>query len=156
MSTTVKADVAMLEYTVELFRASFEELRDVTNILFSLTFEPLPVPMMEQSVARGGNSLGLDPSQGPLVVVMFYTSWDKADDDERVFRASKEALERVDTEARRRAVFARYRYLNYAFPRQDAIGSYGRESIAQLRAVSAKYDPTGFFQKAGVGPFKLT
>ncbi|KAK7966809.1 uncharacterized protein PG986_001086 [Apiospora aurea] len=28
---------------------------------------------MEQSMARGGNSLGLDPSQGPLVVVMGFS-----------------------------------------------------------------------------------
>ncbi|KAK8034303.1 FAD-binding protein [Apiospora rasikravindrae] len=156
MSTTVKADFGILEYAVALFRTSFEKLRNVSNILFSMTFEPLPLPMMEQSISRGGNSLGLDPAHGPLVVVMFYTSWDQPEDDEVVSSVSKEALERIDIEAQSRGVSAQYRYLNYALPHQDPLGSYGPENNARLQAVSAKYDPERFFQKAGVGPFKLS
>ncbi|KAK8066270.1 hypothetical protein PG997_013017 [Apiospora hydei] len=94
------------------------------------------VSMMEQSMARGGNSQGLDPSQGPLVVVMFYTSWDQPEDDEVVFSVSKEALERIGIEGKSRHMSAQYRYLNYAFPYQHPIGSYGPESNARLHAVS--------------------
>ncbi|KAK7743428.1 hypothetical protein SLS62_010572 [Diatrype stigma] len=155
MSTTVKADVRILQYAVQTYHESFEKLKGVTNLLFSITFEPLPVSLIEQSIARGGNSLGLKPADGPLVVVLFYTSWDSPDDDKNVYDVNTESLENIDREAQGNKVSASYRYLNYSFPHQDPISSYGPESRAHLLAVSAKYDPEGFFQAAGVGPFKL-
>lgn len=156
MTTTVKADTRILEYAVETFRASLEQLKGVGNLLFSITFEPLPVSMIKQSVARGGNSLGLKPSDGPLVVVLLYTSWDNSSDDEMVYDVNKGALENIDKEAQKRDVYASYRYLNYAFTHQDPIGSYGPVSKAHLKSVSAKYDPEGFFQTTGAGSFKLS
>ncbi|XXG98487.1 hypothetical protein Hte_004811 [Hypoxylon texense] len=155
MSTTVKADTRILEYAVETYRTSFERLKEVENLLFSITFEPLPVSMIDQSIARGGNSMGLKQSDGPLVVVMFYTSWDSPNDDKKVYDVNMKALEAIDDEARSQNVSASYRYLNYAFTHQDPIGSYGPESKAHLQAVSTKYDPEGFFQTAVAGPFKL-
>ncbi|RYO86447.1 hypothetical protein DL766_003100 [Monosporascus sp. MC13-8B] len=112
--------------------------------------------MIEQSIARGGNSPGLKPSDGPLIVVLFYTSWESASDDKRVFDVNKEALQNIDDEARSKNVSASYRYMNYMFTYQDPITSYGPESKEHLRTVSAKYDPGGFFQVAGLGPFKLS
>ncbi|KAI1503598.1 FAD-binding domain-containing protein [Biscogniauxia marginata] len=155
MSTTVKADTEILEYAIETYRVSFEKLKGVENLLFSITFEPLPISIIEQSIVRGGNSLGLKPSDGPLVVVLFYTSWDSPSDDEKVYDVNKTALKDIDDEAQRKDVSAPYRYLNYAFTYQDPMSSYGPESKAHLQAVSAKYDPEGFFQAAGAGPFKL-
>ncbi|KAI0014685.1 FAD-binding domain-containing protein [Xylariomycetidae sp. FL0641] len=156
MSTTVKADVAILEYAVQTFSSSLEELKGTENLLFSITFEPLPVSLMEQSVARGGNVLGLEPSGGPLVVVMLYTSWDKPVDDQKVYSVSKSAIEAIESEAKRTNVFAAYKYLKYSFNHQDPFSSYGPESKEHLQAVSAKYDPQGFFQVSGAAPFKLT
>ncbi|RYP26836.1 hypothetical protein DL768_011554 [Monosporascus sp. mg162] len=155
MSTTVKADTKILEYAVETYHASFKKLKGVENLLFSITFEPVPVSLIEHSISRGGNSLGLKASDGPLVVVLFYTSWDSPSDDEKVYEVNKEALETIDSEAQSKEVSTAYRYLNYTFTHQDPISSYGPESKAHLQAVSAKYDPEGFFQTAGVGPFKL-
>ncbi|OTB00881.1 hypothetical protein M426DRAFT_75490 [Hypoxylon sp. CI-4A] len=155
MSTTVKADVEILEYAVEVYRASFDKLKGVENLLFSLTFEPLPVSLIEQSQIQGGNSLGLNPSDGPLVVVLLYTSWDSSSDDEIVYDTNKEALGRIDDKAKSKNVSASYRYMNYSFFHQDPISSYGPESKAHLQTVSAKYDPEGFFQVAGAGPFKV-
>ncbi|KAI1653887.1 FAD-binding domain-containing protein [Daldinia decipiens] len=156
ISTTVKVDTGILKYAVETYHAAFEKLKEVENLLFSITFEPLPVSMIEQSIARGGNSLGLKPSDGPLIVILFYNSWDSPEHDEKVYDVNKKALEVIDKEAQSRSVSAAYRYLNYAFTHQDPISSYGPESKAHLQAVSAKYDPEGFFQIAGVGPFKLS
>lgn len=46
-------------------------------------------------------------------------------------------------------------YMNYAHPGQDALGSYGRESVQYMRKVAAKYDPEEFFQKRVPGGFKI-
>ncbi|KAK6950639.1 hypothetical protein Daesc_007163 [Daldinia eschscholtzii] len=83
-------------------------------------------------------------------------SWDNSKDDQTVFDVSKEALDVIDQEAQSKSVSASYRYLNYASTYQDPISSYGPDSNAHLQAVSEKYDPEGFFQTAGVGPFKLS
>jgi hypothetical protein len=156
MSTTVRADTSILEYAVETYQAAFEKLKGVKNLIFSITFEPLPVSLMGQSIARGGNALGLKPSDGPLVVVLFYSSWDSSSDDETIYTVNKEALVRIEKEAESRSVLASYLYMKYAFTHQDPIGSHGAESQAHLQAVSAKYDPEGFFLAAGAGPFKLS
>lgn len=154
MTTSVKANTDILEYAVETYRGAFEKLRDVENLLFSLSFEPIPVSMIKQSNIRGENALGLKPDE-PLVVVLFYTSWDYASDDERIYDVNKEALRKIEQEAESRNLSAAYLYLNYSFTHQDPFSSYGSESKAKLQAVSKKYDPEGLFQSVIAGPFKL-
>jgi hypothetical protein len=155
MTTTVKADTSILEFTVKEFKAALEKLKDITNLLFSLTFEPIPVSMIEQSNARGANAIGLEPSDGPLVVVLLYTSWDEASETDRIYQVNQEALANIEKVAEAKAVSSSYRYLNYAFTHQDPFGGYGDASKTKLREVSAKYDSDGFFQSAGAWPFKL-
>ena len=45
--------------------------------------------------------------------------------------------------------------MNYAYPTQDVIGSYGDENVDFLRKVSRKYDPAQVFQKLVPGGYKL-
>ncbi|KAI1451455.1 FAD-binding domain-containing protein [Annulohypoxylon moriforme] len=155
MSTTVKADADILEYSVKAYHTAFEKLKQVQNILFSITFEPIPVSLVKNAAVRGKNALGLGLEDVPLVVVLFYTSWDNASDDELVYDVNKSVIAEVEKEAQSKNVSASYRYLNYASPHQGSFDSYGPESKAQLLKVSAKYDPDGFFQTARAGPFKL-
>ncbi|KAF2821095.1 FAD-binding domain-containing protein [Ophiobolus disseminans] len=130
MTRTVKTDTSILEYAAKAFRESFKQLKHMNNILFSVTFEPIPISMIEQSNARGQNALGLKPSDGPLI--------------------------QIDAEPEGKNVAASYRYLNYAFTYQDAIVSYGSDSKDRLRGVSATCDLDGFFQAVGADPFKLS
>ncbi|PSN73621.1 FAD-binding domain-containing protein [Corynespora cassiicola Philippines] len=154
-TTTVKADVSILEYAVQTYRLFFKKIKRIANIPFSITFEPIPVQLISQSIARSGNAMGLKPSDGPLVIILFYASWDSAEEDENVIEVAKEALEKIETEAKSMNVHHPWLYLNYAFPHQDPIGSYGAENRAQLQAVGKKYDPECFFQLVCAEPFKL-
>lgn len=45
--------------------------------------------------------------------------------------------------------------MNYAYPTQDVIGSYGAENVEFLRRVSRKYDPAQVFQRLVPGGYKL-
>jgi hypothetical protein len=155
MSTTVKADTAILDFATKTYHASFEKLKGVENLLFSVTLESIPVSMMQASLARGGNSLGLNPSDGPLVVILFYTSWNSPDDDYLVYEVNKQALRDIESESENKGVASSFRYMNYSFTHQDPIAGYGLQSQAHLRAASAKYDPDGFFQASNSGAFKL-
>lgn len=49
----------------------------------------------------------------------------------------------------------RFKYLNYADRSQDPLGSYGAQSLEFLKRTSAKYDPSGVFQKRVPGGFKI-
>ncbi|KAK3659757.1 hypothetical protein LTR56_001121 [Elasticomyces elasticus] len=53
-------------------------------------------------------------------------------------------------------LFNEYLYLNYAAPWQRPIAGYGAASVANLKAVSKKYDPKGVFQVQVPGGFKLS
>jgi hypothetical protein len=155
MTTTVTADAGIFAFAVREFNTALEKLKDINNVLFSITFEPIPVSMIEQSNARGANVINLGKSDGPLVVILLYTSWDDASETDRVYKINQGVLGNVEKEAKAKSVSATYRYLNYAFPHQDAIASYGDASKTKLREVSAKYDPDGYFQTVGAWPFKL-
>lgn len=48
-----------------------------------------------------------------------------------------------------------FEFANYAAWFQDPMASYGAENLEFLREVSRKYDPSGLFQKAVRGGYKL-
>lgn len=47
------------------------------------------------------------------------------------------------------------RYMNYAHPGQDVLGSYGAGGVEFMRGVAGEVDPEGFWQKRAPGGFKL-
>jgi hypothetical protein len=47
MSTTVKADASVLEFAVKEFNTALGKLKNIENLIFSITFEPIPVSMIE-------------------------------------------------------------------------------------------------------------
>jgi hypothetical protein len=103
---------------------------------------------------KGGNALGLKPSDGPVFLINISMRWDKIEDDSRMLQASANVIRRMQEEAKRRDMVSDYLYMNYASQYQDVIGSYG-ESTDRLRGVAKKYDPTEVFQKLQPGYFKL-
>jgi len=152
MTTTVKANADILSHAVKTFRAAFDKVKGTKNLLYSLTFEPIPVSMIEASNAKGENAMGLKPSDGPLVVILLYTAWDDAADTEKILTVNKDALKTIEAEAKSKDVASPYRYLNYAFEQQ---APYSKEAMQKLRATSQKYDPEGFFRDTVAGPIQL-
>jgi hypothetical protein len=103
---------------------------------------------------KGGNALGLKPTDGPIFLINLSVRWDKVEDDTRVQQANANIIRRYKEEAHRRDMEQEYLYMNYASQYQDVIGSYG-ESTGRLRSVAKKYDPREVFQKLQPGYFKL-
>ena len=87
--------------------------------------------------------------------VLILATWAKKQDDATVERAGLAFVGQIDQLAQSRGLGVAYKLLTYAYPGQDVIGSYGQESETTLKAVSRKYDPKGFFQKAIPGWFKV-
>lgn len=155
MNVTVKADVKTLATGGDIWCEELESVKDAAGLMCSYTLQPYPVSQLEKTRAAGGNVLGLDPSNGPLVNVLLLTYWTDKGDDERVIAFMKRALKRIEQNAGTRGQLLPYIYWNYAFSHQDALQSYGEENVRKLQEVSKKYDPDGVFQKACPGGFKL-
>ncbi|ROW12031.1 hypothetical protein VPNG_05197 [Cytospora leucostoma] len=155
MNTTVRADASTLKSAADLYTTGIAPLQEsVAGLVCSLTFQPYPISLLRASVAKGGNSLGLDP-EVPAVSVLLLTYWASRDDDDRVNETFKGILEAIQGVAAEKGTALDYVYLNYAAAFQKPLDSYGQENKRKLQEVSRKYDPEGLFQKGVPGGFKL-
>ncbi len=154
-NTTVKADAATLKAAAEKFTSSLDLVKDCKGIVFSLTFQPYPVSLLEKCLSAGGNITGLTPTSGPLVSVLVLVNWENKDDDKNILGTARSLLEAIDEDAAARGQAVPYKYLNYACDFQDPIGSYGAENKQLLQDVSKRFDPDGVFQHGVPGGFKL-
>jgi len=154
-TTTFKNDLGMLHKAFELWNASLPSIIPIKNVQYSWTHQAIPPAITSKTEELGGNSLGLDPEDGPLVLCLVTASWSDPADDDHINSVGKNLIEAVDAASKSAGVFHPFKYLNYAAKWQDPIRGYGAENVAKLKSTSRKYDPYRVFQKAVPGGFKL-
>lgn len=125
------------------------------GVVWSLTLQPIVPAITSKSSPQGGNSLGLNPSDGPLINALLTSSWSESSDDELINETAAKFIDDIETLAREEGVYRSFIYLNYANKTQNPIDGYGAASKANLQALSKKYDPEGLFQRGVPGGFKL-
>lgn len=99
--------------------------------------------------------MGLDPKDGPLIMVVICMTWKKAEDDVFLEKAVSGFLEDCVKLAEQRGLAHRYTFPNYASPTDAVMESYGQDRLVVMREVAQKWDPEGFFQGQFVGGFKI-
>ena len=147
--------VDMMRTIWQLGNSTAQPVRGISNLKWSLSYQPLPTIITSKAATSGGNSLGLDVSDGNLFNVLLTATWDSASDDAAVNAAVQSLFSQASAKAKSLGVFNEYLYLNYAAPWQDPITGYGAGARSSLRAASKKYDPSQTFQKNVPGGFKL-
>ena len=152
---TYKLDKNLLTYILDVFYDEAGKLADVADLLNPLTMQVITVPQMQNMQRNGGNALGLDPTQGPLLLINPAPAWTHAADDARVNNFVATFFKRTAAEAEKRGLASRYMYMNYASKYQDVIASYGTANKASLLRIANKYDPKKVFQERQPGYFKL-
>lgn len=155
MNLTVKADVATLLAGSEAWKAALEPIKAFEGLICSYTLQPYARSLLEASTKKGGNSLGLDATLGPVVSVAFLMYWNNKNDDEKILGTFRGVLDKMTEDAKSRGTFVDFTYMNYSYTFQDPISSYGAENKQRLQEVSKKYDPEGIFQKGVPGGWKL-
>lgn len=159
ITLTTGNNSTLMESIFQLGNATMIALADLAGIFSAISFQPLPQEMIQQGKAHGVNALGLDKSDGDLVIVNVGIFWQGIGDDERVYSAAWDLLQSAIKEAKSKGLWNEYLYLNYALRyndfEQQVMRSYGAKSNEFLHAVSKKYDPHGLFQRAVPGGFKL-
>ena len=155
ISTTFKNNAKFLQTVYNMWNASIPLIANATDVIYSLTLQPIPPAITKRTAPLGGDSLGLDPSDGPLVLCQVSISWSLASDDSRIYSTERKFFDEIDEASKAAGLFNRFKYLNYAAPWQKPIDGYGPKNKAYLQAVSRKYDPKGMFQKGVPGGYKL-
>ena len=155
-TATFVLDQSLAEEIVEMWREEIDPIKSqITGFLPVLTLQVITVRMMEQMEINGGNALGLDGKNGPLMIVAPSAMWADPAHDETVLSTYAKWLSRSNAMARELGLDHRYLYMNYASQFQNPIRGYGEPSLERLRSIARKYDPEGVFQKLQPGYFKL-
>ncbi|KAK8075472.1 FAD-binding domain-containing protein [Apiospora hydei] len=137
----------------------------VSNSLFYLEPTPIPRPTRNSPpslpratptpVTNGTNSLGLTAGESDVTMLDFTIAYNNPADDQMVESQLATVVAQQKKAVQDRGLLIPYIYLNYADKSQDPIGSYGGQAKDKLKAASKKYDPTGMFQKALRGGYKV-
>lgn len=146
----------MVQFAYQTLKSLGPELPATPGTMISITLQPMTPATTGKAASMGGNSLGLDDVHSPLVLCLVGATWDDPSEDETIKSLGKRINDRITAESKRRGLWHRWIYLNYADRLQDPITGYGEANKKQLQVTSRKYDPTGFFQKIVSGGFKLS
>ena len=155
MTTTWLNDLETSRFAAQVWNQSAIKLNNITGLSYALDFQMVPPAISNKSAARGGNSLGIDPSKGTIVIALLQASWENANDDECVRGALGDTIGAFESRAKTRGRYVEFKYLNYADKGQDVMRGYGEESLERLQRVSKMYDPAGLFQGGNSGDFKV-
>ncbi len=121
----------------------------------NLANQPITKSMMTASQKNGGNSLSLNPEDGPLIDAHFSAEWDNPQLDDFMLNTVQEMATSAKEITKREGVTSNFVYMNYAGHWQDPLRDYGEESYKNLQKVSAKYDPEGTLKKLWKDYFRV-
>jgi hypothetical protein len=65
-TVTYSNDLDVLTQLVQQSNASVQQVKDVAGLIWALSLQPIPTVITAFSSVTGGNSLGLDPTDGNL------------------------------------------------------------------------------------------
>ncbi|CAG9992145.1 unnamed protein product [Clonostachys byssicola] len=162
ITASFKNDPRPMKYALDKinkFNAELEEITQTLNANFTTvyTVQPVTKSIVEKSIAKGGNVMGLDRylGDGNGILFLLIVSTDDAE-VERLAMPKAQALVRdVEAYAEKLGLGREWKYLNYAHGSQDAIATVGEEALGKLQAASAKYDPSRAFQRLRTSGFKI-
>ena len=153
VTTTFTLTPTIMKKIKEIWNATSPSLSSTQNILSVITYQQCPPP----PPAATPNAMGFAANSKPhenLIIFIASLYWDLASDSEFVRQTSREMMDKIEEATKAEGAFHPFKYMNYAAPWQNVLESYGEEAYDALKAVSAKYDPEGFFQRQALG-FKL-
>ncbi|RDW86804.1 FAD-binding oxidoreductase [Aspergillus mulundensis] len=151
-----KLDEDFANWVVKLWLAVLPRISSISNAMAGLTFQAITDPILEKMTRAGGNALGLDESNGPILLLHVLGMWNGASGDDAIYRLINDFFANVTAEADSRGLGNKFIYMNYASHVQDVIASYGADNKAKLQKIASKYDPAGVYQTLQPGHFKLT
>ncbi|KAI9714221.1 MAG: hypothetical protein M1812_006442 [Candelaria pacifica] len=152
---TFANDAVVMSQVVNLSDVVVQTVKDKQDLVWSFHLQPLPRVITDHSVANGGNMLGLDRTQGNLILFILEIAWSRPEDDASITNAANALLAEITAYTEIVEKDNDFIYLNYALDSQRPFEGYGSANIGKMRSVSKNYDPDGVWQKLVKGGFKL-
>ena len=152
---TFKNSAAFMEEFYKITEVVVKDIQNTLGLQFTISFQSIPYSAYSQSTSSGGNALGLEAETDDLVVALLTATWSLGLDDTAVYAAAQKLFTQARAKAEQLGVAKSFVYLNYAAAFQNPIASYGQDSVARLKNVSAQYDPSGVFSRLVPGGFKI-
>ncbi|KAI7258145.1 hypothetical protein KC343_g2476 [Hortaea werneckii] len=155
---TTKNDLRVLTKAHELWLIVVQRLKTEAKGPWEghQLYQPMPPTFGKDSVAHGGNALGLDRFDETLILYEPYLSWTYAEQDDLFNGQAKWLRDELAAFAKSIGADNEFIYLDYADADQNPLGSYGEENVRKMKAAAKEYDPQGVFQKLQPGGFKLS
>ncbi|KFY25434.1 hypothetical protein V493_04664 [Pseudogymnoascus sp. VKM F-4281 (FW-2241)] len=128
-----------------------------SNFSTLVDFQPVTNSMVDNSVKRGGNILGLERvvKDGPVVMWLVSLTVDTEENQKAILPIAREFVGAINKAQKEAGHWIDWVYLNYAWKDAKPFKYYGEENIELLSAVSHKYDCNSVFQKLRQTGFKL-
>ncbi|KAI1762630.1 FAD-binding domain-containing protein [Hypoxylon sp. FL1150] len=152
---TVYADAQLYKDLWANFHAWCKNYQNISGFYGLHVNMPITPKTIQQGIAYGGNSLGLEDTGDVLGAIYFGVTFDSLDDADVVLPAHDDFVKSQQALAESRGLLHPYIMLTYSGWDQPAIESYGNESVQNLLAVQAAYDPNKVFQRLVPGGQKL-
>lgn len=148
---TFRADKEALVAAKEISSKAIEPLKPLEDIVLCLTLNAMPRSLLRRQAPLGGNTLGLDSYDKPLISVLLMMYWKSREDGDRIIPVLRGARKQIEDEGSRRGQRVPYVYLSYTSDFQDPFTSYGEENKKSLQDVSRRHGPHGRLQKSVPG-----
>ncbi|KAL2822609.1 hypothetical protein BJX63DRAFT_427170 [Aspergillus granulosus] len=146
--------ISIANHTV--FDQALVDLKDVTGCAITFNYQPISKAWLEAAENLGGDSIGLDPNDGPFIAGLISTTWSNAEDDETVYQFSRDAAESIKRQTEELGLYHPFIFLNDAASGQDPFPTYGGgESQERMRAIQDKYDREGVLKNLLAHGFPL-
>ncbi|KEP48542.1 6-hydroxy-D-nicotine oxidase [Rhizoctonia solani 123E] len=153
---SIRADAGLFKQIFDIWHSATIGMNEtIPGWSSGILYQPISNSMIRASEHKGGNVLGLEPAEDPLMVVSYQFTWKRPEDDKQVYAAINQLIAKSTETAKSQNRLERYMYLNYAALDQKVIESYGPAQVDYLRVVRSKYDPDRVFEKLLRGGFKI-
>ena len=152
---SVKASYEIAKRSVDIFFDTIGNMSSVDGVFPVLVWQMITEGSLKGSVRDGGNAMGFNPAEGPMIIIQIACQWNNAADDDKVYQVVSDIMKQIKESSVELGVANEWVYMNYASQFQDVIASYGDASKAKLKKVAGRYDPKAMFQKLQPGYFKL-
>lgn len=140
------ADVYMQLF--KIWENSTSVFDDVEGMFAEFLIQPQPV-------ARSTNLFGLTPGKTDYVIVDMTAAYSNESDDALVEKEMNNIVDKQKAVLKSGGYLIDFVYLNYADISQNVYSTWGADNVAQLQAISRKYDPNGVFQHMVPGGYKV-
>lgn len=146
-------DVLHHEYVAKMQRAA-----PSSNLSTLIEFQPVTRTMVNNSVRRGGNVLGLErvtATYGQTLMWLVSLTVDTEEHQKAILPIAHDFVDAINKRQRQQGIWVDWIYLNYAWKDENPYKYYRFANTALLKDASAKYDPNRIFQDLRRTGFKL-